>query len=129
MSELNGVLFWILIWVIFEVSITLSLFDALKLFDSLLLTCDLTVLHLPSWEMYKTFLNCFLLDDVNTIYIYFTFVNSSSVQSKFSSTIIRPEISWALSVNSSCENIVLDSIVFKNNWQIIYHCTNVNSLK
>ena len=73
-SVLNGVSFWTLLWENFEVPITLSLFDVFKLFGLLLLTCELTVLDLLLLEIYVTFLPCFLLDDVNTISIYFTFV-------------------------------------------------------
>ena len=74
MSVLNELLVWTLIWWSFEFTITLSLFYAFRLFDSLLLTCELTVVHLLSLEMYEIFLPFLLLEYVNTIIIYFNFV-------------------------------------------------------
>ena len=61
----------------FEFPIILSLIYVSGLFDLLLLTCELTVLHILFLEMYKIFLICFLIDNVNTITLYFNFVNNS----------------------------------------------------
>ena len=66
----------------FEFPITLSLFNVFELFDLILLTCELTVVHLIFLEMYKIFLPFFLHEDVKNITIYFIFSNIASVQSK-----------------------------------------------
>ena len=54
--------------------ITLSLLYVFVLFDLLLLVCEVTVIHLLFLEIYKIFLPCFLLDNVNSITIHFNFV-------------------------------------------------------
>ena len=58
----------------FDDPITLSLFDLFKLFDLLLLTCDIMAVHLLLLDLEKTFLTCLLLDDVYPIPIYFYIV-------------------------------------------------------
>ena len=52
--------------------LTLSLFDVFELFVSLLLTCELTVIHLLLLDLYETLFPFFLLGDVNTTTVYFT---------------------------------------------------------
>ena len=66
--------FWTLIWGRFGFPVKLSLFDVFKLFDLLLLTCELTLVHLLFLEMYKIFFPCFFIDNINTITIHFKFV-------------------------------------------------------
>ena len=58
----------------FEFSITLSLLYVFRSFYSLLFTYEVTVVHLLLLELNETFRACFLLGDVNTMTIYFTFV-------------------------------------------------------
>ena len=50
---LNGMSSWTFLWGGFEVPITSSLFDVFKLFDSLLLTCEITVVGLLLLDLYK----------------------------------------------------------------------------
>ena len=69
----NKILVWALIWGRFEFPITLSLFDVSN-FPPLLLKCELTVIHPLFLDLYETFLPCFLLDYVNNMTIYLTFV-------------------------------------------------------
>ena len=66
-SVLNELLVWTLIRGRFEFPITFSLFDVFKWFDLLLLTCELTLVHILLLEIYETSLPCFLLDNKNTI--------------------------------------------------------------
>ena len=77
---------WTLIQGRFEFSITLSLLYVFRLFYSLLLTREVTVIHLPSLEMYKILLPCLLLDDVNIITFYFAFVIDCN-----STIVMKPE--------------------------------------
>ena len=56
----------------FEFPITSSLFDVFKLFVSLLLKFELTVIHILFLDLNETFLPSFLLDDLNNITNYFT---------------------------------------------------------
>ena len=129
MSVLNGLSFWTFLWGKFEVPITLPLFDVFKLFYSLLLTCELIVLNILLLEMYVTFPPCFLLDDVKTISICFTFVKITSVQSTF---ILKIDKTFnAMSIESRLimwKILLLTQLSFKNNWQIICLRKNVNSL-
>ena len=127
MSVLKKILFWTLIQGRFEFPIPLSLFDVFELFDSLLLTCYLTVEHPLFLEMYEIFLPCFLLDNVNTIAIYFTFV-------KYCLNIIKVKHENREDVQchehrASIEyliNIMIDSIILKNNRQSICLHRNIN---
>ena len=48
------------------------MFDVFILFYLLLLACELTVVNLLFLDLYETFLQYFLLDDVNTTTVYFT---------------------------------------------------------
>ena len=66
-SVLTELLVWMLIRGRFEFPITFSLFDVFKWFDLLLLTCELTLVHILLLEIYETSLPCFLLDKKNTI--------------------------------------------------------------
>ena len=113
MSLFNELSVWTLIRGRFEFPITLSLFDVFKLFVSLLLMCELTLIHLLLLDLYETFLPCFLLYDVKTMAIYLNFVKY------YLSTIrIKPEI-WE---DVQCHehrasidcviNMTIDSIVF-----------------
>ena len=56
----------------FEFTITLPMFDVYKWFIPLLLKCELTVVHILFLGFNETFLPCFIIDDVNTMTIYFT---------------------------------------------------------
>ena len=58
----------------FEFNITLSLFYVFKLFVFLLLTCEITATHILLLDLYETLLPCFVLYNVYTMTIYFTFV-------------------------------------------------------
>ena len=71
MSVLNELLVWALIRGRFEFPVTFSLLDIFKLFDLLLLTCELTVVHPLFLEMYEIFLLFFLPDKVNKINIFY----------------------------------------------------------
>ena len=97
MSVLNELSFLTLLWGRFEFPIRLSLFDVFQLFDSLILMCDITVVHLLFLDLYKTFQTYFLLDDVNTISIYLLLKNSTSVQSNFNLKVDK--IFNAMSIN------------------------------
>ena len=75
-SSFDEHLVWTLIRGRFEFPITLSLLYVFGLFYSLLLTCEVTVIHLLFLEMYEIFLPCFLIDDVIAITIYFNFATN-----------------------------------------------------
>ena len=82
----------------------------------LLFTCELTVVHILFLEMYEIFLPCFLLDDVNAITIYFTFVKYciNTIKIKLEN---REDVQChehRLSIDRVI-NIIIDSIAFKNN--------------
>ena len=72
-SLFNEILVIKLMWGRFEFPITFSLFGVFELFVSPLLTCELIVTHLFFLDLYETFILCFILYDVNTMNIYFTF--------------------------------------------------------
>ena len=74
MSVLKKILVWTLKRGRFKFPITLSLFDVFEFFHLLLLTCELTLVHILFLEMHKIFLPCFIIDNRNAITIYFTFV-------------------------------------------------------
>ena len=61
MSVLNEILAWKLIWGRFSLPITLSLLYVFRLFYSILLTCELPLVHLLSLDLYATLLLWFLL--------------------------------------------------------------------
>ena len=101
-SVLNELSIWTLIQGRFENPITVSLFDAFKLFHLILLTCNLTVLHLFFLEMYRIFLPWFLLGDINSITIY-----STSVKWCFITNIIKLEIENMFNVMSIDRPLIL----------------------
>ena len=76
-SVLKELLVWALIWGRFEFPKRLSLFDLFKWFDSLLLTCQLTVVYILLLDLDKTFLPHCLLDNLNVTTIYFILVKES----------------------------------------------------
>ena len=47
-----------------------------------MLQCELTGIHLLLLDLITTLFPSFLLDDLNTMTIYFTYVNVSTIQSK-----------------------------------------------
>ena len=127
MSVLNELSYWTLLWGRFEFPIRLSLFDVFQLFDSLILMCDITVVHLLFLDLYKTFQTYFLLDDVNTISIYLLLKNSTSVQSNFNLKVDK--IFNAMSINHRLIKRKikwLTQLSFKNNWPRIVIRTTVN---
>ena len=71
-SLFNELFVWTLIQLRFEYIITLSMVDVYELFVSLLLKCGLIVIHIFFLDLNKTFLPSFLLDELNTMNIYFT---------------------------------------------------------
>ena len=81
-SSFDEHLVWMLILEMFEFPITLSLFYVFRSFYSLLLTCEVTLVHILFLDLGKTFRLCFCLDGVKSMTIYFTFFNSPSVESK-----------------------------------------------
>ena len=58
----------------FEFPITLSMLYVFISFDLLLLTCEVTVVHLLFLDLGKIFRPYFRPNDVNAMTIYFTFV-------------------------------------------------------
>ena len=60
MNVLNELQFWTFLWVNFDVSITLSLFDIFKLFYSLMLICEIMIVQLLFLDFWKTFLPCLI---------------------------------------------------------------------
>ena len=69
-SVLNELPFWTLLWGNFDVLITLSLFELFELFDSLMLICEIMLVHIILILLGKKFLQCFLHEKVYLIYIY-----------------------------------------------------------
>ena len=114
MSVLKKYLMWTLKQGRFKFPIKLSLFDVLKLFDLLLLTCGLTVVHILFLEMYKIFLPCFLLDNWNATTIYLSLV-------KYCLNTIKINLeNWEdiqchehLASIDHVINIIIDSIIIK----------------
>ena len=74
MSLFNENLVWTLIQGRFRFIKTLSLFDVFELFVSLIIKCELTLMHILFLDFIWNFLPCFLLHEVNIMAIYFTFV-------------------------------------------------------
>ena len=70
MSVLTGMSFWTFLRGNFEENITLSLFDAFKLFYLLMLTCEITVIHLLLLDLEKILLTCFFHVGVYPISIH-----------------------------------------------------------
>ena len=103
-SILNEHLVLTLIQGRFEFTITLSLFDVIKLSDFLLFTCELTVVHNLFLDLYENPLSYFHINNVNTITIYFTFVKEclSKIKTK-TDNLIRHSIPRASSVDQSRE--------------------------
>ena len=74
MSVLNKLLVWTLIRGRSELTKTFALFSVFKLFDSIMLMCESTLIHLLFLDLYETYLTCYLLDDANAMTVYFTFI-------------------------------------------------------
>ena len=68
-----------------------------------MLACDITVVHLLFLDLYETFLTFFLLDNVNTITIYFAFVKYYIITIEIKVEMRRRSMPWAYSVDWLCD--------------------------
>ena len=113
MSVLNELWVWTLIRGRFEFTITLSLSGVFKLFDLLMLTYELIVIHLLFLDLYETFLPCFLIDNINTTTTYFTSVKYclSTIKIKLENWEDIQCHEYRVSIDRVI-NMMIDSIVF-----------------
>ena len=107
---LNKLLVRTLIWGRFEFPIIISIYDVFKVF---VLNCGLTLVYLLLLDLDRTFLSCFLFQNVNAITIYFTFVKYSLSRIKIKLLNwedVQCHEHWALI--DHMKNVMIDSIVF-----------------